>query len=175
MVEKKRINVSTLPRSIRAIICELLKLEQNIEPPEQLKTKKTGNLCLLPMTTFHFAYGGLKNSRLFFNPFGTAWTNATLELYRTLANELYGALANTRRVCYQQNILRHRELGIITGRRLRFCSNVRYRHACRCQMPQKLDNQNRGPAQCRITWPVERLGETGNGAEFQIPESNERE
>ncbi|GFQ68962.1 hypothetical protein TNCT_678011 [Trichonephila clavata] len=107
------------------------------------------------------------------------WIETYVELimgkYRTLDNELYGALASTRRVCYQQNILRHRELGIITGRRLRFCSNVRYRHACRCQMPQKLDNQNRGPAQCRITWPLERLGETGNGAEFQIPESNERE
>ncbi|GFS60412.1 hypothetical protein TNIN_319111 [Trichonephila inaurata madagascariensis] len=101
-----------------------------------------------------------KNSGQIFNPFGTAWINSALELYRTLANELYGALASTRRVCYQQNILRHRELGIITERRLRFCSNVRYRHACRCQMPQKLDNQNRGPAQCRITWPLERLGET---------------
>ncbi|GFU01378.1 hypothetical protein NPIL_171201 [Nephila pilipes] len=101
--------------------------------------------------------------------FGLFW-----DLYNK-ANELYGALANTRRVRYQQNILRHRELGIITGRRLRFCSNVRYRHACRCQMPQKLDNQNRGLAQCRITWPLERLREVGNGAEFQIPESNERE
>ncbi|CAL1269463.1 unnamed protein product [Larinioides sclopetarius] len=73
-------------------------------------------------------------------------------------NELYGALASTRRVRNQQNILRHRELDIITGRRLRFRSNVRYRYACRCQMPQKLDNQNHGLVQCRITRPLERLG-----------------
>ncbi|GFU91440.1 uncharacterized protein TNCV_2542081 [Trichonephila clavipes] len=36
---KKRINVSPLPRSTKTIICELLKLEQNIEPPEQMETK----------------------------------------------------------------------------------------------------------------------------------------
>ncbi|GFV82623.1 uncharacterized protein TNCV_1618521 [Trichonephila clavipes] len=36
---KKRIHVSTLPGSTRIIMCELLKLEQNIEPPEQLETK----------------------------------------------------------------------------------------------------------------------------------------
>ncbi|GFV04280.1 down syndrome cell adhesion molecule-like protein Dscam2 [Trichonephila clavipes] len=36
---KKGINVSTLPRSTRTIICEHLKLEQNIEPPEQLEAK----------------------------------------------------------------------------------------------------------------------------------------
>ncbi|GIY33816.1 hypothetical protein CDAR_587631 [Caerostris darwini] len=97
-----------------------------------------------------------------------------LKPYCGSTNELYAALANTRRVRNQQNILRHRELGIITGRRLRFRSNVRYRHACRCQMPQKLDNQNRGLAQCRITRPLKRLGKSGNGAEFRIPESNER-
>ncbi|GFW91058.1 jerky-like protein [Trichonephila clavipes] len=34
---KKRIHVPTLPGS--TIVCELLKLEKNIEPPEQLKTK----------------------------------------------------------------------------------------------------------------------------------------
>ncbi|GIY74324.1 hypothetical protein CEXT_449381 [Caerostris extrusa] len=82
---------------------------------------------------------------------------------------------NTRRVRNQQNILRHRELGIITGRRLRFRSNVRYRHACRCQMPQKLDNQNRGRAQCRITRPLERLGRLEMGQNFEfLNRTNER-
>ncbi|GFX74540.1 uncharacterized protein TNCV_3214271 [Trichonephila clavipes] len=37
---KNRINVSTLPRLTRTIICELLKLEQNTEPPELLETKR---------------------------------------------------------------------------------------------------------------------------------------
>ncbi|GFW24086.1 uncharacterized protein TNCV_4951301 [Trichonephila clavipes] len=36
---KKRVNASTLPRSTSTIIRELLKLKQNIEPPEQLETK----------------------------------------------------------------------------------------------------------------------------------------
>ncbi|GFR04058.1 uncharacterized protein TNCT_381121 [Trichonephila clavata] len=36
---KKCLNVCTLPRSTTTIICELLKLEQNVEPPEQLETK----------------------------------------------------------------------------------------------------------------------------------------
>ncbi|GFV22243.1 DUF4817 domain-containing protein [Trichonephila clavipes] len=39
---KKRINVSTLPRSTWTIMCELLTSEQNIEQAEQLETKKTG-------------------------------------------------------------------------------------------------------------------------------------
>ncbi|GFV16902.1 uncharacterized protein TNCV_4365021 [Trichonephila clavipes] len=36
---KKHINVSTLPRSTRTIIWELMKLEQDIESPEELETK----------------------------------------------------------------------------------------------------------------------------------------
>ncbi|GFQ80290.1 uncharacterized protein TNCT_609301, partial [Trichonephila clavata] len=46
---KKCLNISTLPRSTR--ICELLKLKQNIEPPEQSETKnkkKGGNMGFLP-------------------------------------------------------------------------------------------------------------------------------
>ncbi|GFQ98878.1 hypothetical protein TNCT_290351 [Trichonephila clavata] len=43
---KKGLNVSTLPRSTRTIICELLKLEQNTEPPEQSETKTTGIIVL---------------------------------------------------------------------------------------------------------------------------------
>ncbi|GFR02624.1 uncharacterized protein TNCT_234551 [Trichonephila clavata] len=47
---EKRLNVATLPRSTRAVICELVKLEQDIEPPGQSKTKKKKkNLCFLPM------------------------------------------------------------------------------------------------------------------------------
>ncbi|GFR09555.1 hypothetical protein TNCT_537041 [Trichonephila clavata] len=37
---KERLHVSTFSRSTRTIICELLKLEHNIEPPKQLGTKK---------------------------------------------------------------------------------------------------------------------------------------
>ncbi|GFR16349.1 hypothetical protein TNCT_49541 [Trichonephila clavata] len=43
---EKCLNVATLPQSTRAIICELLKLEQNIEPHERLETKKEEKFVL---------------------------------------------------------------------------------------------------------------------------------
>ncbi|GFV46291.1 uncharacterized protein TNCV_3231801 [Trichonephila clavipes] len=46
---KKRINVSTLPRSAKTIICELLKLVQNIEPPKQLETKNREIYAFCPL------------------------------------------------------------------------------------------------------------------------------
>ncbi|GFQ88638.1 uncharacterized protein TNCT_354451 [Trichonephila clavata] len=42
---EKRLNESPLPRSTRTIICEIFKFEQNIEPPEQLETKKKKKVC----------------------------------------------------------------------------------------------------------------------------------
>ncbi|GFX59047.1 hypothetical protein TNCV_3814811 [Trichonephila clavipes] len=42
---KKLLNVATLPRSTRTIICELLRLELNIKQSEQSKTLKKRKMC----------------------------------------------------------------------------------------------------------------------------------